>query len=53
MLSYLTVFCSKNVEKEKKKYRKLVSRLIDVLKTNLKSLRSIIEDIIKGKKYTV
>ena len=48
MLSYpLTVLCSKNVEKEKKKYRKLVSRLIDGLKTNLKSLRSIIKDVIK------
>ena len=28
MISYpLTVFCSKNVEKEKKKYKKLVKRL--------------------------
>ncbi len=48
MLSYpLTVFCSKNVEKEKKRYRRLVKKLIDGLKENLKSLRSIIEDVIK------
>ncbi|AIY91152.1 IS4 family transposase [Geoglobus acetivorans] len=48
MLSYpLTVFNSKNVEKEKKRYRRLVRRLIDGLKGNLKSLRSIIEDVIK------
>jgi len=48
MISYpLTVFCSKNVEKEKKKYRKLVKKLFEGLKKNLKSLRSIIEDVIK------
>lgn len=48
MLSYpLNIFCSKKVKKEKMKYRKLVKRLIDGLKENLKSLRSIIEDVIK------
>ena len=48
MLSYpLTVFNSKNVEKEKKRYRKLVMRLFEGLKTNLKKLSSIIEDVIK------
>lgn len=48
MLSYpLTVFCSKNVEKEKKRYRKLVKKLFEGLKTNLKKLRAIIEDVIK------
>ena len=48
MISYpLTIFYSENVEKEKKRYRKLAKRLFDGLKTNLKSLRSIIEDVIK------
>ena len=48
MISYpLTVFNSKNVEKEKKRYRKLIKRLFEGLKLNLKSLRSIIEDVIK------
>jgi len=48
MISYpLTVFNSKNVEKEKKRYRKLIKRLFEGLKKNLKSLRSIIEDVIK------
>jgi hypothetical protein len=42
-ISYpLTIFNSKNVER--KRYRKLVSRLIDGLKKNLKSLRSITEE---------
>ena len=48
MVSYpLFIFNSKNVEKEKRKYRKLVKKLFDGLKTNLKRLRSIIEDVIK------
>ena len=48
MISYpLTVFNSKNVEEEKKRYRKLIKRLFEGLKKNLKSLRSIIEDVIK------
>jgi len=47
-LSYpLTVFCSKNVEKEKRRYRKLLKKLFEGLKENLKTLRSIIEDVIK------
>jgi hypothetical protein len=47
MISYpLTVFNSKNVEKEKRRYRKLAKRLFERLK-NLKKLRSIIEDVIK------
>jgi len=33
----LTVFCSKNVEREKGRYRNLVKRLFDDLKENLKS----------------
>jgi len=48
MLSYpLTVFNSKNVDKEKKRYKRLVKKLVDGLKENLKSLRSIVEDVIK------
>lgn len=48
LMSYpLTVFCSKNIEKEKRRYRKLVKRLFEGLKGNLKRLRSIIEDVIK------
>ena len=48
LVSYpLFIFNSKNVEKEKRKYRKLVKRLFEGLKENLKSLRSIIEDVIK------
>jgi len=54
LLSYpLFIFSSKNVEKEKKRYRKLVKKLFDGLKQNLKKLRSIIEDVIRGKKHTV
>ncbi len=48
LVSYpLFIFNSKNVEKEKRKYRKLVKRLFEGLKMNLKTLRSIIEDVIK------
>jgi len=48
MLSYhLFIFNSKNVEGEKREYRKLVKRLIDGLKNNLKGLKSVIEDMIK------
>ncbi|AGK61233.1 hypothetical protein Asulf_01237 [Archaeoglobus sulfaticallidus PM70-1] len=48
VLSYpLFIFYSKNVEKEKKKYRNLVKRLFEGLKKNLKTLRSIVEDVIK------
>ncbi len=48
MISYpLFIFNSKNVEKEKKRYRKLVKRLFEGLKEDLKKLRSIIEDVIK------
>jgi hypothetical protein len=48
LISYpLSIFNSKNVEKEKKRYRKLVKKLFEGLKKNLKSLRSIIEDVIK------
>ncbi len=48
MISYpLTVFNSKNVEKEKRRYRKLVKKLFEGLKLNLKKLRAIIEDVIK------
>ena len=46
----LTVFNSKNVEKEKKRYKKLVKRLFDGLKEDLKTLRSIIEDVTKLRK---
>ncbi len=47
-MSYpLFIFNSKNVEKEKKRYRKIVKRLFEGLKLNLKKLRSIIEDVIK------
>ena len=48
LISYpLSIFNSKNVEKEKKRYKKLVKRLFEGLRLNLKSLRSIIEDVIK------
>ena len=48
LVSYpLFIFNSKNVEKEKRKYRKLVKRLFEGLKMNLKTLRSIVEDVIK------
>ena len=48
LLSYpLFIFNSKNVEKEKKRYRRLVKKLVEGLKTNLKKLRAIIEDVIK------
>jgi len=47
LISYpLFIFNSKNIEK-KRKYRKLVRRLFEGLKLNLKSLRSIVEDVIK------
>ncbi len=48
LISYpLFIFNSKNVEEEKKRYKKLVERLFEGLKMNLKKLRSIIEDVIK------
>jgi len=48
LISYpLFIFNSKNVDREKRKYRKLVKRLFEGLKINLKKLRSIIEDVIK------
>jgi len=48
LISYpLFIFNSKNVEKEKKRYRRLVKKLFEGLKLNLKSLRSIVEDVIK------
>ena len=48
LISYpLFIFNSKNVEEEKKRYRKLVRKLFEGLKLNLKTLRSIIEDVIK------
>ena len=48
LISYpLFIFNSKNVEKEKRRYKKLVKRLFEGLKENLKKLRSIIEDVIK------
>jgi len=48
LISYpLFIFNSKNVEKEKKRYNKLVKKLFEGLKLNLKKLRSIIEDVIK------
>ncbi len=48
LISYpLFIFNSKNVEKEKKRYRRLVKKLVEGLKMNLKTLRSIIEDVIK------
>ena len=48
LISYpLFIFNSKNVEKEKKRYRKLVRKLFEGLKLNLKSLRAIVEDVIK------
>jgi len=48
LISYpLFIFNSKNVEKEKRKYRKLVKKLFEGLRLNLKSLRSIVEDVIK------
>ncbi len=47
LISYPLFIFSKNVEKEKKKYRKLVKKLFEGLRLNLKSLRSIVEDVIK------
>ena len=48
LISYpLFIFNSKNVEREKKRYRRLVKKLVEGLKMNLKKLRSIIEDVIK------
>ncbi|MBO8183513.1 MAG: transposase [Archaeoglobus sp.] len=47
MSNPLFIFNSKNVEKEKKRYKNLVERLFEGLKMNLKKLRSIIEDVIK------
>ena len=48
LISYpLFIFNSKNVEEEKKRYKKLVKKLFEGLKENLKTLRSIIEDVIK------
>ncbi len=48
LISYpLFMFNSKNIEKEKKRYSKLVKRLFEGLKKNLKTLRSIIEGVIK------
>ena len=48
LISYpLFIFYSKNIEKEKKRYRKLVKKLFEGLKKNLKTLRSVIEDVIK------
>ena len=37
------------MEKEKRRFRKLVRKLFDGLKENLKRDRSIIQDVIKGK----
>jgi len=49
LISYpLFIFNSKNVEKEKRKYRKLVKKLFEGLRLNLK--RSIVEDVIKSGK---
>ncbi len=48
LISYpLFIFNSKNVDREKRRYRKLVNRLFKGLKEDLKKLRSIIEDVIK------
>jgi len=48
LISYpLFIFNSKNVDREKRRYRKLVKRLFEGLKEDLKKLRSIIEDVIK------
>ena len=48
LVSYpLFIFNSKNVEKEKRRYKKLVKRLFKGLKENPKKLRTIIEDVIK------
>jgi len=48
LISYpLFIFNSKNIEKEKRKYRKLVKKLFEGLKMNLKSLGAIVEDVIK------
>ena len=48
LISYpLFILNSKNVEKEKKRYRRLVKKLFEGLKQNLKSLRAIVEDVIK------
>ena len=43
----LFIFNSKNIEEEKKRYKKLVKKLFEGLKENLKSLRAIVEDVIK------
>ena len=55
LISYpLFIFNSKNVEREKRKYRRLVNRLFKGLNEDLKKLRSIIEDVIKlGKELLV
>jgi len=37
----------KNIEKEKRRYKKLVRKLFEGLKLNLKTLRAIVEDVIK------
>ncbi|AGK61377.1 hypothetical protein Asulf_01386 [Archaeoglobus sulfaticallidus PM70-1] len=48
LISYpLFIFNSKNIEKEKRRYRKLVKKLFKGLKMNLKTLRAIVEDVIK------
>lgn len=48
LISYpLSIFNSKNLENEKKRYKKIVKRLFEGLRLNLKTLRSIIEDVIK------
>ena len=48
LISYpLFIFNSKNVEEEKKRYKKLAKKLVEGLKLNLKSLRAIVEDVIK------
>ncbi len=48
LISYpLFIFNSKNVEREKRRYKKLVKRLFKGLNEDLKKLRSIIEDVIK------
>ena len=42
------------IRDRKKRYRKLVKRLFEGLKKNLKKLRSIIEDVIKlGKTFSL
>jgi len=48
LISYpLFIFNSKNVEREKRRYKKLVKRMFKGLNEDLKKLRSIIEDVIK------